>query len=99
MYYVSANSQIQCLKGREGCFALASRAVTRAPWISYKHASGVLPLLSRTNQFQETIPPLEIFGCIQNTNWAGVCIAHSILWQKISVGHSAVFVFKSFLVT
>lgn len=45
---VPANSKSQCLAGKEGFFALAPRAVTRAPWISYKYTSGFLPLLSKT---------------------------------------------------
>lgn len=94
---MSANSQFQCLEGREGSFALAPRVVTRAPWISFKYTSGFLPLLFRTNQFQETIHLLEIFGCIQHTNRVGVYSAHSILWQQITVGHIAIFVFRSFL--
>lgn len=94
---MSANSQFQCLEGREGSFALAPRVVIRAPWISFKYTSGFLPLLFRTNQFQETIHLLEIFGCIQHTNWVGVYLAHSILWQQITVGHIAIFVFRSFL--
>lgn len=94
---MSANSQFQCLEGREGSFALAPRVVTRAPWISFKYTSGFLPLLFRTNQFQETIHLLEIFGFIQHTSWVGVYLAHSILRQQITVGHIAIFVFRSFM--
>lgn len=98
-YYVPANSKIQRLEEREGSFALAPRAVTRAPWISYKYTSGFLPLLSRTNQVQEAIHPLEIFGCMQSTNWAGVDVARSVFWQRSRVGHITAFVFRSLLVT
>lgn len=83
---MSANSHFQCLEGREGSFTLAPRVVTRAPWLFFKYTSGFLPLLFRTNQFQETIHLLEIFGCIQHTNRVGVYLAHSILWQQITVG-------------
>lgn len=65
-----------------GSFALAPRAVTRAPWISCKYTSGFLPLC-RTNQFLENIHLSEsLASCKTPTQWDSTRLFVVCRWKN-----------------
>lgn len=102
--YVSANPNLSAWKSMDlltwgGSFALSSRGVKRAPWISYTYSSCFFPCGPGKISSRRLSIPLEIFGCIHNINWVRAHLGYFILWQRIRVGHTIAFVFRSFLVT